>query len=110
MSKYLTTRLEFLEVDHPIIPIFYYLPKVHKNLHNPPGRRMESIFSPLAKHLEKILTPLVKETLSYLRDTDHFLEILHTITSIPENSLLVTLDVNSLCTSIQHDLGINTVR
>lgn len=94
----------FLKVDYPIIPVFYFLLKVHKNLQNPPGRPIvtstDYIFSPLAKHLEKILTPLIKNTRSYLRDTNHFLETLHAIGPRPKNSLLVILDVNSLYTSI----------
>lgn len=69
---------KFLKAEHPITPVFYFLPKIHKNLHNPPGRPIvastDSIFSPLAQHLGKGLTPLVKTTHFYLLDTGHFLD------------------------------------
>lgn len=107
------TTQKYLKIEHPITPVFYHLPKIHKSLHNPPGRPIvastDSILSPLAKHLEKILTPLVKSTRSYLQDTGHFLDIIHHHTTISPDSLLVTLDVNSLYTSITHDLGISAV-
>lgn len=81
---------KFLKIEHPIIPVFYFLPKMHKNLQNPPGRHIvastDSVFSPLAKHLEKVLTPLVKQTRSFLRDTGKFLDILQTMGPIPNNS------------------------
>lgn len=104
---------QFLKTEHPITPVFYYLPKIHKSLQNPRGHPIvastDSIFSPLAQHLEKILTPLIKATPSYLQDTGHFLEIILNQPNIPSKSLLVTLDVNSLYTSIQHDLGLTAV-
>lgn len=41
---------EYLEVKWPIIPTFYALPKVHKNLIYPPGR---PIVSGIGYHTEK---------------------------------------------------------
>ncbi|CAJ0948004.1 unnamed protein product [Ranitomeya imitator] len=64
---------EYLTKDFPITPVFYILPKIHKNLEHPPGRPIvastESILSPLAIFLEKILTPLVRTSPSFLLDT-----------------------------------------
>ncbi|CAJ0960433.1 unnamed protein product [Ranitomeya imitator] len=100
----------FLVNPHPVTPVFYVLPKVHKSLHNPPGRPIvastDSILSPLSVFLEKILTPLIKSTRSFLLDTGHFLRIIRQLDTVPPNSTLVTLDVNSLYTSIQHTKGI----
>ncbi|CAJ0955405.1 unnamed protein product [Ranitomeya imitator] len=101
---------EFLINEFPIIPVFYVLPKIHKNLEKPPGRPIvastDSILSPLSILLEKVLTPLIKRTPAFLQDTGAFLEIIHGLGKLPENTLLVTLDVNNLYTSIQHAKGI----
>ncbi|CAJ0928453.1 unnamed protein product [Ranitomeya imitator] len=56
--------------------------------------------------LEQILTPLFKGTRSFILHTGHFLEIIKHLQTIPAHSLLVTLDVNSLYTSITHEQGI----
>ncbi|CAJ0918260.1 unnamed protein product [Ranitomeya imitator] len=65
--------VEFLNNQHPVIPVFYTLPKVHKNLARPPGRPIvastNSFLSPLAITTDKILSPLVPLTQSYLKDT-----------------------------------------
>ncbi|CAJ0931436.1 unnamed protein product [Ranitomeya imitator] len=48
---------EFLIKKHPVIPVFYTLPKIHKDLQKPPGHPIvastNSILSPLAITLEK---------------------------------------------------------
>ncbi|CAJ0922348.1 unnamed protein product [Ranitomeya imitator] len=101
---------EFLTKEYPIIPVFYVLPKIHKNMTKPPGRPIvastDSILSPLSILLEKVLTPLVKDTQAFLLDTGAFLKIIKDIGTLPEGTLLVTLDVNNLYTSIQHVKGI----
>ncbi|XP_075697305.1 uncharacterized protein LOC142742645 [Rhinoderma darwinii] len=101
---------KFLQNPFPITPVFYVLPKIHKSLINPPGRPIvastDSISSPLAIFLEKILTPLIKKTKSFLLDTSHFLQIIKSLHQIEPTSLLITLDVNSLYTSITHQDGL----
>ncbi|CAJ0941773.1 unnamed protein product [Ranitomeya imitator] len=101
---------KFLSNPHPITPVFYVLPKIHKSLTNPPGRPIvastDSILSPLSIFLEKILTPLVKTTRSFLLDTGHFLDVIRHLHTISPDSLLVTMDVNSLYTSVSHEKGI----
>ncbi|CAJ0937921.1 unnamed protein product [Ranitomeya imitator] len=104
----------FLTNPHPVTPVFYVLPKIHKSLQNPPGRPIvastDSVLSPLSVFLERILTPLVKTTRSFLLDTGHFLDVIKQLARIPSNSTLVTLDVCSLYTSIQHTKGIEATR
>ena len=53
------------------------------------------------------LQPLVPKLPSFVKDTNDFLNKLLTIGNLPANSLLVTLDVSSLCTTIPHNEGIN---
>ncbi|CAJ0931011.1 unnamed protein product [Ranitomeya imitator] len=103
----------FLINHHPVTPVLYILPKIHKNVQNPPGRPIvastDSVLNPLSKFLEKILTPYTRVTKSFILDTSDFLTKIRNISSVPPDSLLCTLDVNSLYTSIVHDRGIAAV-
>ncbi|KAM4031683.1 uncharacterized protein ACNLHF_019104 isoform 1-T2 [Anomaloglossus baeobatrachus] len=105
---------EYLIKSNPVTPVFYVLPKIHKNLQQPPGRPIvastESILSPLAISLDKILTPLIPVIPSYLKDTSDFLSHIRSFTSRPPDCLLVTFDVDSLYTSIAHSDGIQAVK
>ncbi|CAJ0917088.1 unnamed protein product [Ranitomeya imitator] len=97
---------EFLVKQHPVTPVFYTLPKIHKHPLRPPGHPIvastESLLSPLAITLEKILSRLVPRIKSYLKDTTGFLTSLKNIGRLPINCLLVSMDMNSLYTSIRH--------
>ena len=93
-------------------PNMYFLPKIHKT--NNLGRPIvSSIGSPTAKisrfllilHLEKI----VNEIKSHIKDTSDFSNKIETITDLPENTILVTMDVKSLFTNIPNTEGINAV-
>ncbi|CAJ0935756.1 unnamed protein product [Ranitomeya imitator] len=59
---------------------------------------------------QKILTPLIKNTQSFLLDTGHFLSTIRQLDTVPPGSTLVTLDVNSLYTSIQHSKGMEATK
>ncbi|KAM4048903.1 uncharacterized protein ACNLHF_019489 [Anomaloglossus baeobatrachus] len=108
-----TTRT-FLTKLHPITPVFYTLPKIHKSLINPPGRPIvastESVLSPLSIYLEKILTPLTKNTRSFILDTNNFLQKIRDLKQVPSSSFLCTWDVSSLYTSIPHHKGIRATK
>lgn len=56
---------EYLWIDEYNIPTFYIIPKVHKNLKNPPGRPIVSaIKGPLdriGRYLDSLLKDMVKE-------------------------------------------------
>ena len=73
---------------------------------------VSSIGSPMAKishfvdiHLENI----VNEIKSHIKDTTDFINKIKTITGLPENTILVTMDVKSLFTNIPNTEGINAV-
>ena len=92
-------------------PNIYFLPKIHK-INNPGRPIVGSIGSPTAKishfvdiHLEKI----VNEIKSHIKDTTDFINKIETITDLPENTILVTMDVKSLFTNIPNSEGINAV-
>ncbi|XP_048575670.1 uncharacterized protein LOC125557291 [Nematostella vectensis] len=88
---------------------FYILPKIHK--HGNPGRPIISSNSHpterISEFVDYYLQPLVSKLPSYVKDTNHFLNILLTLSNLPTDSLLVTLDVSSLYTNIPHNDGIN---
>ncbi|XP_041429845.1 uncharacterized protein LOC121397297 [Xenopus laevis] len=103
---------QFLQQKHPITPVFYTLPKIHKDSKQPPGRPIvassDSIFAPLSIYLDKILQPFVIKTRSYLKDTAQLLGILDTLI-VTDETILVTMDIQSLYTSIMHDDGIQAI-
>lgn len=99
---------------------FYILPKVHKNpktwtipFEVPPGRPIvsdcgsETYFT--AEYLDFYLNPLSTRHTAYVKDTFHFLEIVKGLT-IPPNSYLFSMDVDSLYTNIDIQRGINSVK
>ena len=88
---------------------FYILPKIHKP--GSPGRPIVSSNNHpterISHFVDHHLQPLVHKLLSFVKDTNDFLNKLQTIGNLPANSLLVTLDVSSLYTNIPHNEGIN---
>ncbi|KAL9972935.1 hypothetical protein ACROYT_G019335 [Oculina patagonica] len=91
---------------------FYILPKVHKQ--GNPGRPIVSSNSHPTERISHFvdyhLKPLVQNTDSFIKDTTHFLNKLKQLGRLPQNALLVTLDVSSLYTNIPHNEGINACR
>ena len=94
---------KFLSEGGKRTSIFYLLPKIHKNLVEPPGRPIvSSIDSPterISMMLDIILQPLLASTKSYIKDTPDFLRKLDRINILPEENFF-TLDVTSLYTNI----------
>ncbi|XP_040294184.1 uncharacterized protein LOC121005481 [Bufo bufo] len=110
-DMFIITKKEhlFLEVSHPIIPTFYMLPKVHKDLRNPPGRPIVAGIGGLCEqactYVDFFLQPIVLGLPSYVRDSLHLIEMLEHL-PITTDVLLVTCDVESLYTNIAHKDGI----
>lgn len=92
--------------------MIYYVPKLHKRLEKPPGRLIisgiNSLFSQLGEYLDHYLKALVQKRRSYLRDNTQLITELQNITD-SGNCLLITIDVNSLYTSIIHKGGLEGV-
>ena len=85
------------------------LPKIHKE--GCPGRPIisgcQSPTVALSQYLDFYLKPIVKETPSYIKDTNHFLQtVLSFQEQIKPGNILVTMYVKSLYTNIPQDLGI----
>ena len=70
--------LNYFLVKDPKLARFYILPKIHKSLHNVPGRPVisncgfytENISSFLDHHLQ----PIAQKVNSFIKDTNHFLQ------------------------------------
>eukprot|EP00111_Clytia_hemisphaerica_P014752 TCONS_00043472-protein len=99
-------------LSNPRTPVFYGLPKLHKNFSKfPPLRPIVSGFSSCSNRLSEFLDGFLKyqaqKTNSYIRDTKDFLVRLADLPSLPSNTILVTMDVASLYTNIDHEEGAN---
>ncbi|CAJ0933919.1 unnamed protein product [Ranitomeya imitator] len=103
---------DFLTTPTPVIPTFYALPKVHKSLVEPPGRPIVSgigsIFERPCIYVDHFLQPLVTSLKSYTRDSTHLLQLIEDCV-VPEDVLLISMDVEALYTSIAHSAGIHAV-
>ena len=101
--KYLSSNSE------PKAGRFYLLSKIHKQ-----GNPGQPIISSNGHPTERIsefvdyhLKPLVQTPPSFIKDTTHFLLQLQKLGPLPNNAILVTLDVSSLYTNIPHNKGID---
>jgi hypothetical protein len=105
--------IAILSPPHFKTPHLYMLPKLHKINH--PGRPIVSgINSPterISALVDHYLKPLVLSLPSFIKDSYHFLELLHAV-PIPSDTtlLMATIDVTSLYTSIPHIEGINALK
>lgn len=99
---------------------FYVLPKIHKEPEKwtipfevPPGRPIvsdcgsETYFT--AEYLDYFLNPLSVKHPAYVRDTQHFIEMVKSL-RIPPDSFFFSMDVNSLYTNIPIQAGIACVK
>jgi hypothetical protein len=88
---------------------FYLLPKIHKNVIDPPGRPIAASnghpTERISQYLDEILKEHITDIPSYIKDTNHFLQICHS-TTLPDNAKIATFDVTGLYTNIPHDEGV----
>ena len=91
---------------------FYLLPKIPKNINQPPGRPIMAgnghPTEKLSEYVDLHLKPHIPEINSYIKDTSHFLEIIKNIER-PPGAKIAAFDVTSLYTNIQHDEGAQAV-
>uniref|UniRef100_A0A8C5QJI9 Reverse transcriptase domain-containing protein n=1 Tax=Leptobrachium leishanense TaxID=445787 RepID=A0A8C5QJI9_9ANUR len=106
-------EFQFMNPNQPTISTFYALPKMHKGKIPPPGRRIVSDRNNLTQnssiYIDKVLRRTVDSLPSYIRDTKQMLKILNE-TPIPEECMLCSIDVESLYSSIPHELGLKCVQ
>ena len=97
-----------LIVEHPGTSKFYLLPRIHKP--GNPGRPIVSACNCptelLATYLDKITTPLVESLPSYVKDTNHMLDIVQSFRFSGPHNYVFTMDVKSLYTVIPNNDGL----
>ena len=89
---------------------FYLLPKIHKRLHDVPGRPVISNCGFYTKNISSLLDfhlqPLAQKVKSYIKDTNHFLKKIKELGQLPEGAILCTINVVGLFPNIPHDEGL----
>ena len=97
------------------IPKFYGIPKIHKPLEQngiPPIRPIishtNSMLSHTAKFINHVLQPIAQSFKDYLNNSSQLIEELDTLT-VPEDIILVTVDVISLYPSIPQQECLDTI-
>ena len=106
--------IKYFMVKDPKFVRLYLLPKIHKRLHDVPGRPVisncnyhtENISSFLDFHLQ----PLARGVKSYIKDTNHFLKKLRSLPNLPDDIILCTVDVVGLYPNIPHEDGLYALR
>ena len=89
--------------------VFYLLPKIHKV--GVPGRPIVSAYNcpteHIARYLDSILQPIVASQPTYVKDTNHALEVFDGFRfQQGKPRFLFSMDVKSLYTSIPHNEGL----
>ena len=101
-----------LTVENPRTSKFYMLPKIHKV--GNPGRPIVSACncptSNISAYLDSVMAPLVRQLPSYVKDTNHALQILESFTFSGPNRYLFTMDIKSLYTVIPNNDGLQALK
>ena len=107
-------EFKYLLVEHPMLASFYLLPKIHKEpFDNPPGRPIISGIGTLTEQASKFIDfyikPYVQKLPSFIEDTTDVLTKLAGLTNV-HSQFLVTMDVESLYTNIDHNDGLDAMK
>ncbi|KAJ7341592.1 hypothetical protein JRQ81_005884, partial [Phrynocephalus forsythii] len=70
---------------------------------------VNTITAGVSRYLGNIFKPYATNALSYVRETTDFLRKLQSTQNFPDNNILATMDVEALCTNIQHKDGLQTI-
>ena len=106
--------LNYFADEEPKFARFYLLPKIHKRLHNVPGRTVisncgiytENISSFLDYHLQ----PPAQKVKSSIMATNHFLNKIKKLGSFPDGAILCTMDVVDRYPNIPRGEGLASLR
>ena len=97
-----------LIITTPRTSCIYFLPKIHKP--NNPGRPIISACSCptelISSYLDKIMAPIVRSLPSYVKDSQHALQIFRDFNFLGEENLIFTTDITSLYTVIPNGEGL----
>ena len=108
LEQKLPSTARNLFVTTPKTSTFYLKPKIHKP--NNPGRPIISACSCptelISSFLDKKIAPFVKSLPTYIKDTNHALNILKQFSFPGNNKFLFTMDITSLYTVIPNNEGL----
>lgn len=94
------------------LPIYYHLPKIHKDITNPPGRpiiaSINSLTSHVSKYIDIFLQNYVVELHSYFKDAASQISLFKNFRWQP-NFKWAALDVTSLYFKLPQSRGISAV-
>jgi len=97
-----------LIISTPRTSCIYFLPKIHKP--NDPGRPIVSACSCptelISSYLDKIMAPIVRSLSSYVKDSQHALQMFRDFNFLGEDKLIFTMDIISLYTVIPNGEGL----
>ena len=101
-------------ITKPKLGRFYLLPKIHKRLHNVPGRPVISnsgfFTENISAFLEYHLRSLSQKVKSFIKDTSDFLKKLNELRDLPDDFILCTIDVVGFYPNIPHKEGLEAIR
>ena len=104
----LSVTAQNLIINTPRTSYIYFKPKIHKA--NNPGRPIVSACSCptelTSSYLDKVMTSGVKSLPSYIKDSNHALEIFRNFNFSGENKIIFTMDITSLYTVIPNNEGL----
>ena len=107
-------KLDYFTVKDPKFARFYFLPKIHKRLHNVPGRPVISnsgyYTENISLFLDHHLQPLAQVAKCYVKDTNEFLKKLRSLPKLPDGIILCTMDVVGLYPNIPLEEGLCALR
>ena len=106
--------LNYFLVKHPKFAKFYLLHKIHKRLHNVPGRPVISNYGfyteNISSFLDYHLQPIAQKVNLFIKDTNHVLRKIKSLGQLPEGAILCTIDVVGLYPNIPHEEGLASLR
>ena len=112
LEQKLPSTARNLFVTTPKTSTFYLKPKIHKP--NNPGRPIISACSCptelISSFLDKKMAPFVKSLPTYIKDTNHALNILKQFSFPGNNKFLFTMDITSLYTVIPNNEGLSALK
>ena len=93
--------LKYFNAEEPKFGRFYLLPKIHKRLHNVPGRTFYT--ENISAFLDFQLKPIAAKIKSYIKDTNDFLRKLQNLPKVPDDAILCKIDVVRQYPNIPND-------
>ena len=106
----MTAKWLSLTPNPPRIPIFYTLTKIHKP--TPVGRPIisgcDGPTERISAFVHRLIQLIAEKQDSYLKDTTDLLNFIES-TKLPQNTVLVSMDVTSLYTNIPYEEDVTTV-